>query len=190
MVMALLLQVTLAFPSSHPCSSLTVRTAVAEANLLWSRYGVAIDLAVPGGAAGDSEILTVVVVETPQSPAAGKWRRPLGAVTFDPNGTPAPVITVFLADILRFVSGARVLGAFEWQWPPTMRDEIIGRALGRVLAHEIGHYVLRSPRHADAGLMKPVHFGDALVGHRRHGFALSKAEAARIAPSQSARAGR
>ena len=148
MVIALLLQVTLAFPSSQPFSPLTVRTAVAEANLLWSRYGVAIDLAVPGAASGDREILTIVVVETPQSPPAGKWRRPLGAITFDPNGTPAPVITVFVADILRFVSGARVLGTFEWQWPRTMRDEIVGRVLGRVLAHEIGHYVLRSPRHA------------------------------------------
>jgi hypothetical protein len=189
MMIALLLHVTLTFPSGHPFSPLTVRTAVAEANILWSRYGVAIDVAAPGEAPGDRELLTVVV-ETPRSPAAAKWRRPLGEITFDPNGTPAPVIAVFLADILRFLSGARVLGTFEWQWPRTMRDEILGRVLGRVLAHEIGHYVLRSPRHADAGLMKPVHFGDALVGHGRYGFALSRAEAARVAPASGARAGR
>jgi hypothetical protein len=190
MMIALLLHVTLAFPSGHPFSPLTVRTAVAETNILWSRYGVAIDLAEPGVASGDRELLTVVVVETPRSPAASNWRRPLGEIKFDPNGSPAPVIAVFMADILRFMSGARVLGAFEWQWPRTMREEILGRVLGRVLAHEIGHYVLRSPRHGDAGLMKPVHFGDALVGHRRHGFSLSKAEAARIAPSPSAGTGR
>src|SRR5687768_10374830 len=133
MMNALLLHVTLALPSGHPLSPLTVRTAVAEANILWSRYGVAIDLAAPGVAPGDRELLTVVVVETPRSPAAPKWRRPLGEFKFDPNGTPTPVIAVFLADILRFMSGARVLGTFEWQWPRTMRDEILGRVLGRVL---------------------------------------------------------
>ena len=190
MVLALLLQVTLALPSSHPFSPLTLRTAVAEADVLWSRYGVAIDLAVPGVASGDNEILTVVVVETPQALAASRWRRPLGAIKFDPNGTPAPLITVFVATFCVSCRARGCSAPSSGNGRRTMREEIIGRALGRVLAHEIGHYVLRSPRHADAGLMKPVHVGDALVGHRRHGFALSKAEAARIAPWQSARARR
>lgn len=33
---------------------------------------------------------------------------------------------------------------------------MIARVLGRVLAHEIGHYVLRSPGHAPSGLMRAV----------------------------------
>jgi len=37
-----------------------------------------------------------------------------------------------------------------------MRDRILGRIAGRVLAHEIGHFVLRSPRHASRGLMRPI----------------------------------
>jgi len=189
MVIALLLHVTLAFPSGHPFSPLTLRTALAEANILWSPHGVAIDLAGPASAPGDDEVLTVVVVEMP-SASAVTWRRPLGEISFGPDGMPAPVIAVFLAEIRCFMAGARVLGAFEWQWPRSMREEVLGRVLGRVIAHEIGHYVLRSPRHGNAGLMKPVQFGDALIGLERHGFALSKADAARMPPASSAGAGR
>ena len=36
-----------------------------------------------------------------------------------------------------------------------LRERILGRIVGRVLAHEIGHFVLRSPRHASRGLMRP-----------------------------------
>jgi hypothetical protein len=157
MVIALLLQVTLALPSSHPFSPLTLQTAVAEANFLWAEHGVAIDVAAPGVPSDTREVVTVVVRETLQSSATG-WRRPLGAITFDPHGTAAPVIAVFMADILCFISHARVRGTSERQWPRTMRDQVIGRVLGRVLAHEVGHYLLRSPGHSSAGLMKSLQF--------------------------------
>jgi hypothetical protein len=49
-----------------------------------------------------------------------------------------------------------------------------------VLAHEIGHYVLRSPRHGPGGLMQPVQFADVLVAAERRVFGLSAAEAARL----------
>lgn len=34
-------------------------------------------------------------------------------------------------------------------------DAAVGRVLGRVVAHEIGHVLLLSTRHATAGLMSP-----------------------------------
>lgn len=107
--------------------------------------------------------------------------RPLGAIAFDRKGDPAPAIAVYLADILRLVSGVRVLGAAESQWPPLMRERIVGRIVGRVLAHEIGHYALRTTGHARAGLMRPSHVPRALVAPEPRPFALSKAEAAHLA---------
>jgi hypothetical protein len=180
MLTALLLHITLVFPAGHPSSPLTLRTAVTEAAALWSPYGVAIDGGGScEGAADDTDYLSVEIVETrPSTPPADS--APLGAITFGPDGGPAPILTVFLSDLLRFVSGARVRGAFAWQWPRSMRDEIIGRVLGRVLAHEIGHYVLRSPRHGPRGLMQRVQFADALVAPERRVFGLSAAEAARL----------
>jgi hypothetical protein len=38
--------------------------------------------------------------------------------------------------------------------PPSQRDTYLGRALGRVLAHELGHYLLASNSHARNGLMR------------------------------------
>ena len=68
---------------------------------------------------------------------------------------------MFLTDIERLIAvGARSLGLSEWHWPETMREEIVGRVLGRVLAHEIGHYVLRSPQHAANGLMRPLQLAE------------------------------
>jgi hypothetical protein len=40
--------------------------------------------------------------------------------------------------------------------PTSVQERLLGRMIGRALAHEIGHYVLASSRHADIGLMKPV----------------------------------
>jgi hypothetical protein len=188
MLTALLLHVSLAFQSTPALPSDTVTTAVAEAAGLWSPYGVAIDVAAPcGWAPADGTVVTIVAIETGGtfiSRVAAGWRGALGAITFDPNGTPGPVITVFLSDIERFIAGARVLGAPEWQWPRLLRERVVGRVLGRVLAHEIGHLVLRSPGHAAHGLMRPVQSANEMVDPSRHGFALSRDEADRLREAQ------
>jgi hypothetical protein len=40
--------------------------------------------------------------------------------------------------------------------PQNIQDQLIGRMAGRALAHEIGHYLLASTKHAEEGLMKPL----------------------------------
>jgi hypothetical protein len=178
MVSILLLQLSLAFPPGGVLSPAARATAVDEAARLWSPYGLAITASAdePRNHPG---IITVAVVETPHA-AESAASRPLGAITFDNDGNPAPVIAVYLADILRLVSRVRVLGAAEGQWPPLMRERIVGRVVGRVLAHEIGHYALRTTGHARAGLMRPVHVPLALVGPEARPFELSRAEAAQF----------
>jgi hypothetical protein len=179
MVTTLLLQLTLAFPPDGVLSPLTRAIAVDEAARLWSPHGISIAAAV-GEPRGRPGVVTVAIVEQAGAPESAA-SRPLGAIAFDEDGKPATVIAVYLADILRLVSGVRVLGAAESQWPPLMRQRIVGRVIGRVLAHEIGHYTLRTPDHARAGLMRRAHVPLALVAPERRPFALSKAEAARLA---------
>ena len=58
---------------------------------------------------------------------------------------------------------ALALGLREEQWPPALRDRTLGRVVGRVLAHEIGHFVLRSPRHTSRGLMRPIQYITELI---------------------------
>lgn len=52
----------------------------------------------------------------------------------------------------------------------------IGRALGRALAHELGHYVLRSKVHTRRGLMRAVWTSDQTFALFRDGFGLTSQE--------------
>ena len=51
--------------------------------------------------------------------------------------------------------------------PPSQRDTYLGRALGRVLAHELGHYLLASNTHARHGLMQASLSAETLFGPGR-----------------------
>jgi len=50
---------------------------------------------------------------------------------------------------------------------------LIGRALGRALAHEMGHYLLRSKVHTPRGLMRATRAGDEFLVPSRDGFELT-----------------
>jgi hypothetical protein len=180
----LLLHVTLALPLDA-LPPVTLDTAVAEAAALWAPYGVIVDAAGPcSPVADDTTRLTVAVVATASRVVIG-WRGPLGAIAFGADGAPASTLMIYMADILQFIRGARVLGADLTRWPVDPRQRIVGRALGRVMAHEIGHYVLQTPQHTRTGLMRPVRSPDDLVSPSRHGFELTLAER-----SQALEAGR
>ena len=48
----------------------------------------------------------------------------------------------------------------------------VGRALGRVLAHELGHYLLSLREHSPAGLMQPLFRTNQLIARNRRSFEL------------------
>jgi hypothetical protein len=56
----------------------------------------------------------------------------------------------------------------------------MGRALGGVLAHEIGHGLLGADSHQRRGLMRATLPATELVAHRRRGYTLSDLEIARL----------
>jgi hypothetical protein len=66
-----------------------------------------------------------------------------------------------------------VIGLHDQQLTTGFHDFIVGRVFGRALAHEIGHYLLRSRNHSVKGLMRALQFAPDLVGQDRQVFALS-----------------
>ena len=52
--------------------------------------------------------------------------------------------------------------------------------IGRVVAHEIGHWLLRARDHSTTGLMRAHHTTDALADPGREGFGLAPADVARL----------
>ena len=165
MLPALLLHISLVLPHTAVLSPAVRAYAIAEAAAIWSGRGVLVDDDEPCS----PTVLTVAVATAPP-PGRHGLRPPLAAITFGPDGTPEPRVVVYLSEIQRLLGSARFLGLDEAQWPPSLREELVGRAVGRVLAHEIGHYLLRSRAHTESGLMRSFQRADDLVGVARAPF--------------------
>ena len=135
----------------------------------------------------NAEMVTVTVDRghDPQWGDAG-----LGAIHFASDGTPESVIVLNFDAVVRIATSAPVMGVHPALWPAGLRDEIIARALGRALAHEIGHYLLRSPHHARSGLMQARYKGSTIGSPNDRQFALTPLDRARLQVALSAAATR
>jgi hypothetical protein len=177
MVPVLLLSVTLALPHEGLTAS-AYNTAIAEAAAIWLVHGVVVRAAAPGvPPSADTIVLRVVVRPRPAS-AGTLWRGPLGSVRFDGAGTPLAEIALYLPDLLDLLERSNLAGSGSNPWPTILRERAIGRAVGRVLAHELGHYLLRSRTHAQSGLMRAVQNTADLIAADRETFSLSREDAA------------
>jgi hypothetical protein len=83
--------------------------------------------------------------------------------------------------IEKLVSTATLYDHENRQWPTSFCHLIIGRVLGRALAHEIGHFLLRTRQHSAVGLMRSDLASADLVSPSRRPFTLSAGDAARLA---------
>ena len=177
---ALLLHVTLAFPP-RALSPLTLRIAAAEAAAIWAPYGVAVDAVMACGCADDRPPVLTVAIAHSSIPAADPRRHgPLATIGFDAEGSPLTALQLYLPDIERMLAAGGVFGRDDARWPTALHDLVLGRVVGRVIAHEIGHYVLRMRGHAESGLMRAVHRTDLLIAPSRHGFGLSRDDLLRL----------
>ena len=61
--------------------------------------------------------------------------------------------------------------------------KVFARALGRVLAHELGHLFLRLNGHRDDGLMRGAFPHRSLTSRSRRGFLLSKSDMEKLRAS-------
>jgi hypothetical protein len=121
--------------------------AIAEATRIWTPYDVDVRRVVSGGRAA----IDIRVTITDRPPPTDRDLRAIGSIDFR-AGIPVPQITLYEQrawELIRTVAGP---GADRW--PVSYRERVIGRVLGRALAHEVGHFLLRSPHHSTRGLMR------------------------------------
>jgi hypothetical protein len=142
----------------------------AEAAVIWEPAGIAFEWHRIGSRdeAGDWP-LDVTIDDA--SVAAGS----LGWVTFTADG---PNHSVHLSracaeDMLRRSRGWTNIAIAR-------HDTLVGRALGRALAHELGHYFLRTKVHTPRGLMRAAWSADESFGVSREGFQLTAEELAAL----------
>lgn len=79
---------------------------------------------------------------------------PIGWVVFEDERTPEPDVHVSRANAERLLGLASgVVGRVD-EMPRLEQEVLMGRAMGRALAHELGHYLLSSKAHAAHGIMQ------------------------------------
>jgi len=133
------LHVALAFDSSV---SPSIRESMTkEAARIWGPYHVSI------GTEAAPITLRVSFVERP---AHGVNQHSLGSIEFC-DGVPETAISLYAGTAADLVWGASHMTGTHWA--EGYKDVLLARVLGRALAHEIGHYLLRSAAHSRSGLM-------------------------------------
>ncbi len=157
-----------------PMRPLLEASAMNEVAAIWSAYAVDVRTLGPDDAARDGAIRLDVVLayDADRRRAEGA----LGSIRFL-DEVPEPVIVMYPNTIAALVQSGPLNGRSFNDWPSAYRDLMLGRVFGRALAHEIGHFLLRSSVHADVGLMRPRHPVPLLVAPDRQRFVLTPDEA-------------
>ena len=142
------LHITLTFASD--VSPSLVRRALDEADAVWRPSGVT--FAWDTESRGSAPAALRIVVDDERGGASGGLP-PLGWIMFEADGTPERLIHLSYANAVTLLDENLVMGDRN-SMPIAQRETYLGRAMGRALAHELGHYLLASKVHTHTGLMK------------------------------------
>ena len=108
-------------------------------------------------------------------------RLPLGWIAFDDDGTPAQDIYLSYRNAVAFMGNSPGVAGLVTQMPPLEIEIKLARAMGRALAHELGHYLLASKAHTGRGLMQASHTASEFFEYSRRGFSIDAAQRQAIA---------
>ena len=105
---------------------------------------------------------------------------PIGWLTFE-NDEPAREIHLSYANAVRFLEDSREVVGLVDRKTRSERELLLGRLLGRALAHELGLYLLATKVHTSRGLLKGRRTAVEFFAPERTSFALDTAERRLIA---------
>jgi len=146
-----------------------VELAVNEARALWMQHGVVLSTT----SAADA----CVMITIQNGPLSGTprtaWESPLGAIEFVGDILPKADIHVSLGSIDEVIHATGSLVHLYDESPRMVHDQMLARAIGRVVAHEIGHFVLQFPAHVRHGIMAARHTSSEFTDANRRKFELT-----------------
>jgi hypothetical protein len=90
---------------------------------------------------------------TDAPPAEGPDPEAIGWIRFV-DGRPQPTVSIAAAPVRRVLADGVWMGRPLKTLPRGAQSRFLSIAVGRAVAHEIGHYVFRSPAHHPQGLMR------------------------------------
>jgi len=145
-----------------------------EAESLWRPYGVQLAWSADAGVADGDEANGFSIDATIEHSMLSPWVAVLGNASIGLVTPRQPIRVSF--DATERVLARRIPAPTQ----QVVRDRDLARALGRVLAHEIGHVLLAAPTHDAAGLMRANFTATDLAGGDRSPFRLLPDDVARL----------
>ncbi|HJS74998.1 MAG TPA: hypothetical protein VJ921_11980 [Vicinamibacteria bacterium] len=151
--------------------------ALAEADRLFDSTGVRFAWRVSPAATetATSALAAIVLTARPERPVISGCTRNLHDHRLGRAELGARRVTLWTEQVARAVAGS-----WDRRDTPRVDRNALGTALGRVLAHELGHLFLRLDGHRESGLMKPSFSQRALVRSSDHSFRLSEKDLERV----------
>ena len=139
-------------------SPVVLDEAEREASRIWAPAGITFDWtrSTPERAIRADDVLVMVreqLAGRPHSDLRVGRRHALGRVILVTPDRPSQLIELALPAVATSVQGESLFGRPVRGLPAASRDLAVGRALGRVLAHEIGHWLF-GRAHTPDGLMR------------------------------------
>lgn len=159
-------------------SAEALKRAAEQTRLIWSAAGVTVTAGRPTDPVPDGAEIVVVQFESKGVPQ-DDGRTVLGWITLDERGVPSP-IRVSVPGLQEVLSDAQLFGRPLRYLGPGVVESLTGQAAGRVIAHELGHYLLRSSRHAADGLMRSRYSGTTLAGPSLEPFQIAALQLAAL----------
>ena len=150
----------------------TAERALAEADAIWHPAGVSL---IWNRAVIRQPASVHVVIGTARGTNTGDADPALGWIVFE-AGQPQPEIYVSYVNAVTLLARSAGVVGLSQAMPILQRETYLGRALGRALAHELGHYLLAAATHTPRGLMKARPTAYELFSPSRGAFAVTAAE--------------
>jgi len=157
------LAVHLSIDQDGGLSALQLQLAIDEVRKIWADAHVDVTAGRYGEPCGPEEAtISLRVLRTPLPAEGVDWT--LGWVTPGGGGRSAPLLFVSLSAITATVQGTVAFDRPVKTLTRVLQQRLTAQAIGRVIAHELGHYLLGKAAHRDRGLMRPKYIAAELVG--------------------------
>ena len=173
--------ITLSVHAAPKIKPAIVAAALDEAAAVWRGSGVALRWTIDPRDAEPADpgcALRVVIEDAP--PAARGTMMPLGWIGFDGSNTPTDEIHLSFSNVMTLIQDAEGADVAS-RLTHVELNLLTSRALGRALAHEIGHYLLGSKEHTRSGLMQSGRPATDFFSPGRERFAIAPAQLKEIA---------
>ena len=143
-----------------------VEAMMGQVERIWSPYGFAVSWSdAPPAALSVSDVFLRVVIGDggPPGDAARRALSTIGWIEFLGPGQPRDVVHVSIEAATRLMEAARLVGRPLPTLSVGLQTRFMVQALGRSLAHEIGHYLFATTSHTQSGLMREAFSPEELL---------------------------